>query len=210
MIQLHRTMTARGEVAVTLDRATGVVSYRKAGVVQSLVDARGRNLSPSMTKAVKLLTQGGVRRVLVLGHGGGAASRLLHKRGLDLVSVDCDACAEGLGRLFFRAPPNLRVVIADAADYVAVATPASFDAVLVDFQDAATTPAAYLSSAFWTNVVTALRPPAVIVTRIVSALHLGPDWPVVRKALAGAGLDSVALSEPFPDGDRLLLSLRPL
>lgn len=208
MIQLHRTTTVRGEVAVTLERATGVVSYRKAGVVQSVVDAKGHNLSPFVTKAVKLLTQGGVKRVLVLGYGGGVASRLLHKQGLDVVSVDCDACAEGLGRLFFQAPPSLRVVVADAADYVAAATPASFDAVLVDFQDAAATPADYLSSAFWTNVVTALRPPAVIVTHIASALHLGPDWPAFRKALAKAGLDSVALSGPFPNGDRLLLSLR--
>ena len=209
MIHLHRTKTSRGEVAVTLDRATGVVSYRKGGVVQTLVDGKGHNLSPFVTKAVKLLTQGGVRRVLVLGHGGGAASSLLHKRGLDVVSVDCDACTEGLGRLFFRAPPSLSVVVADAADYVDKATPASFDAVLVDFQDAAATPADYLSGSFWTSIVTVLRPPAVIVTHITSALHLGPDWPVFRRALDSAGIDSAALSEPFADGDRLLLSLRP-
>lgn len=209
MIQLHRTTTARGEVAVTLERATGVVSYRKAGVVQSVVDAKGRNLSPFVTKAVKLLAHGGVRRALVLGHGGGAASRLLREQGLDVVSVDCDACAEGLGRVFFRAPPSLPVVVADAAHYVAAATPASFDAVLVDFQDAAAPPSDYLTSAFWANVVMALRPSAMIVTHIASALHRGPDWPAFRRALAEADLDSVALSEPFPDGDRLLLSLRP-
>ena len=209
MIYLHRTMTSRGDVAVTMERATGVVSYRKAGVVQSLVDSKGHNLSPFVTKAVKLLMQGGVRRVRVLGHGGGAASSLLHKRGLDVVSVDCDACAEGLGRLFFRAPPNLPVVVADAASYVATVTPASFDAVLVDFQDAAATPADYLSSPFWTSIVTALRPPAVIVTHVTSALHRGPDWPSFRRTLACAGVHSVALSDPFADNDRLLLSLRP-
>ena len=80
MIQLHRTTTARGEVAVTLDRATGVVSYRKGGVVQTVVDGKGHNLSPFVTKAVKLLKQSNIRRILVLGHGGGAASSLLHKR----------------------------------------------------------------------------------------------------------------------------------
>ena len=202
-------MTPRGEVTVTLDRATSVVSYRKAGVVQTQVDGKGHNLSPFVAKAVKILQQEDVRRVLVLGHGGGAASSLLHKRGLDVVSVDCDPCAESLGRLFFRAPPNLPVIVDDAENYVAKATPASFDAVLVDLQDSAATPAAYLSGVFWTEVVTVLRPPAMIVTHVASALHLGPDWPTFRQILAGAGLDSVALSEPFASGDRLLLSLRP-
>ena len=209
MIHLHRTTSERGEVAVTLDRATGVVSYRKAGVVQTQVDGRGENLSPFVAKAAKLLKQEDIRRVLVLGHGGGAISSLLHKRGLDVVSVDCDACAEGLGRLFFRAPPSLSVVTDDAASYVSRATPASFDAVVVDFQDAAATPAAYLAKAFWKDIVTLLRPPAVTVVHVTSALHLGPDWDRFRRACLGAGLDCLALSDPFPDGDRLLFSLHP-
>jgi spermidine synthase len=207
VICLHRTQTPRGEVTVTLDQATSVVSYRKAGVVQTEVDGKGHNLSPFVAKAVKLLKQEGVRRVLVLGHGGGAASSLLYKKGMDVVSVDSDACAEGLGRLFFRAPPNLPVIIAAAADYVATATPVSFDAVLIDFQDSGATPAAYLAAPFWKDIVTLLRPPAITVVHVASALCLGPDWDVFRRVRASVGLDSVALSEPFPGGDRLLVSL---
>jgi spermidine synthase len=207
MIYLHRTQTPRGEVTVTLDQATRVVSYRKAGVIQTEVDRKGHNLSPFVAKAVKLLKQENVRRVLVLGHGGGAASSLLHKQGLDVVSIDTDPCAKGLGRLFFGAPPNMPMIVADAADYVAKATPASFDAVLVDFQDSAAIPAPYLAELFWKEVVTLLRPPAVTVVRVTSALHLGPDWDIFRRARATAGLDSIALSEPFVGGDRLLFSL---
>jgi len=207
MIYLHRTTTPRGEVTVTIDRATRVVSYRKAGVLQSQVDAKGHNLSAFVAKAMKVLKQDNVRRVLVLGHGGGTVSTLLHKRGLDVVSVDCDPCAEGLGRLFFRAPPNLSVVVDDAASYVARATPESFDAVLIDFQDAARTPAPYLTELFWKEIVTLLRAPAVTVTHITSALHLGPDWEGFCRVRAAAGLDSLPLSDPFPDGDRLLLSV---
>lgn len=207
MIYLHRTQTARGEVAVTLDRATSVVSYRKAGVIQSQVDGKGHNLSPFVAKAAKILKQESVRRVLVLGHGGGALSSLLYKRGLDVVSVDCDPCAEGLGRLFFRAPPNLSVIVGDAADFAAKATPASFDAVVVDFQEGAATPAPYLAPLFWTDLITLLRSPAVTVVHVASALHLCPDWETFRRARAAAGLDSVALSNPFADGDRLLFSM---
>jgi spermidine synthase len=206
MICLHRTPTPRGEVTITLDQATSFVSYRKAGLVQTQVDGKGHNLSPFVAKAVELLKRDGVRRVLVLGHGGGAASSLLYKRGVDVVSIDSDECAEGLGRLFFRAPPKLSVIIADAAHYVATATPASFDAVLIDFQDAAATPRAYLTASFWKNIVTLLRPPAVTVVHIDSALRQGPDWDVFRRVRASVGLDSIALSEPFPGGDRLLSS----
>jgi ketopantoate hydroxymethyltransferase len=70
MIYLHRTQTARGEVTITLDQATRVVSYCKAGVVQTQVDGKGRNLSPFVAKAVETLTRESVRRVLVLGHAG--------------------------------------------------------------------------------------------------------------------------------------------
>jgi predicted membrane-bound spermidine synthase len=209
MISLHRTQAVGSEVSISLRKQDGAVGYYKDGHLQTLVDAQGRTLSPFVEKAVTLLTQEAVRRILVLGHGGGSISSLLHKGRLDVVSVDCDSCAEGLGRLFFGAPASLPVVIEDAAAYVAKATPASFDAVLVDLQDSTVTPAPYLSARFWTDIVTALRPPAIIVTHVASALHLGPDWPTFRRILAGAGLDSVALSAPFPDGDRLLVSLRP-
>jgi hypothetical protein len=120
--------------------------------------------------------------------------------------VDSDACAEGLGRLFFRAPPNLSVIVADAAVYVAAATPASFDAVLVDFQEAVAPPPPYLTEAFWRDTVTLLRPPAVIVVHVASGLRPGPDWNVFLRARASVGLDSTGLSEPFPAGDRLLFS----
>lgn len=209
MIYLHRTPTQRGEVTVTLDRATSVVSYRKSGVVQTLVDGKGHNLSPFVTKAVKLLKQSDIRRVLVLGHGGGAVSSLLHRRGLDVVSVDCDPCAEGIGRLFFRAPPGLSVVLDDAARFVAAATPASFDAVLVDFQDATATPAPYLAPGFWKDIVTLLRAPAVTVVHLTSDLHLSSDWQTFQRASASAGLNCVALCDAFADGDRLLFSKHP-
>lgn len=208
MIELHCSKTPGGPVSVTLDRTTGQVSYRKAGAVQTLVDSRGRNLSPFVEKAVALLVDDKIRRVLVLGHGGGAASRLLHKKGVEVVSVDCDPCAYALGKLFFRAPPSLKVVVDEAASYVANAEPASFDAILVDFQDQALTPAAYLSPTFWIDLARLLRSQTVIVTRITSPLYLGDDWKRFRDVLAQAGLESRALSAAFADGDRLLVSFR--
>jgi predicted membrane-bound spermidine synthase len=206
MITLRRLQTPQRDIAIILQRCNGAVSYLKNGVLQSLVDAQGVNAAPHIDAAVTLLARDDIHRVLVLGHGGGAATTLLHKKGLEVVSIDCDACSEGLGRLFFRAPPTLPVVIEDAAVFVREAPAGSFDAVFVDFQDSAATPDAYLSEAFWIATVALLRGPRKILTNVASPLHLGPDWPQFRLALGAAGLDSVALSEPFDSGHRLLIS----
>jgi predicted membrane-bound spermidine synthase len=209
MIELHRSKTAGGDVSVTLDRATGAVSYLKRGTVQTMVDAQGRNLTPQIDEAVKLLSRAGVGRVLVLGHGGGAASTLLYKSSVEVISVDCDACAEGLGQIFFRAPPSLSVVVADASDYVRDAAPASFDAVLVDLQESTATPDAYLSGEFWNATVGLVRAPGMVLTHVARALIAGPDWPRFRSALSEAWLDCVALSEALDGGSQLLVSWHP-
>jgi spermidine synthase len=205
MIELHRTRTAHGEVSIALHSRDGAVGYLKNGIVQTLIDARGRNLAVHVDAAVELLKENEATRVLVLGYGGGAASTMLHREGMDVVSVDCDPCAERLARLFFRAPPCLDVVVDDAANYVGAAAPASFDAVLVDFQDSAAIPIAYLSEGFWRASVRLLRPRGMLLANITEWLHLGPDWLVFRGALAAAGLGAVSLSEDFGSGNRLLI-----
>jgi spermidine synthase len=203
MIELHRTRTAHGEVSIALHSRDGAVGYLKNGRVQTLIDARGRNLAVHVDAAVELLKECDATRVL--GHGGGAASTMVHREGMDVVSVDCDPCAERLARLFFRAPPCLDVVVDDAANDVGRAAPASFDAVLVDFQDSEDIPVAYLSERFWRASVRLLRPRGMLLANITEWLHLGPDWLVFRGALAAAGLGAVSLSEDFGTGNRLLI-----
>lgn len=207
MIDLHRTRTRDGEVSVALNRIDGAVVYIKNGEFQTMVDATGRNLAPHIDAAVDLLKKEGAQRALVLGHGGGAASSMLHRLGIDVVAVDRDARAEGLSRLFFRAPPSLEVVVEDAAAFVSRAAPASFDGVFVDFQESAVTPVAYLSEVFWRSLTRALRAPRVVVMNVPPQLYRGDDWPSVRRVLTDAGLGSAALSDPFEFGNRLLLTL---
>lgn len=206
MISLHRTQTAKGDVSIALHKRDRTVGYFKDGHLQTLVDARGRNLAPHVTAIVDLIAQEAARRVLVLGHGGGTISSMLHRRGMDVVSVDCDPRAENLARLFFRAPPCLKVVVEDAAAYVDKAPPACFDAVVVDFQDSPVTPNAYLANAFWRGVGRLLRPQGLVLITVTSALHQGVDWGEFQCALAAAGLDSVALGEMSETGHRLLVT----
>jgi spermidine synthase len=206
MISLHRTQTAKGDVSIALHKRDRTVGYFKDGHLQTLVDAQGRNLTPHVNAVVDLLAREATGRVLVLGHGGGAISSMLHRRGMDVVSVDCDPRAANLARLFFRAPPCLKVVVEDAAAYVDKAPPACFDAVVVDFQDSPVTPNAYLANDFWRGVDRLLRPAGMVLINVTCSLHQGVDWRDFRRALAAGGLDSVALGEVFETGNRLLVT----
>lgn len=208
MIPLRTVQTAGGEVTILLRRADRAVGYVKDGVLQTLIDAAGRNLAPHVNAAVDVLLQEKVRQVLVLGHGGGAASTMLHRAGVDVFAVDSDPCAKPLAQLFFRAPPCLDVVVSDAAAYVELAAAASFDGVLVDFQDSIETPRAYLSPSFWRDVARVLRPRGMVVINVTSWLHGGCAWRAFQGALGLGGFDAAALSEEYGAGNRILVTAR--
>lgn len=207
MIVLHQTRTPSGEVQIILDKTDGSVSYRKAGVTQTVMDSRGQNLAPHVDKTVGLFARENARRVLVLGHGGGMAARLLHEAGVEVISVDQDPCAEPLGRLFFRAPATLKVVIDDAASYAAGATAKHFDGVFVDFQEADAAPPAYLDPAFWAHLKRAMRPGGLLVLAVPKVLHAGRSWNDVRGTLDPPRMDSAALSSELALGWRLLVTV---
>lgn len=206
MIRLHREETADGEVEVILHVADGSVSYRKHGFTQTWFDAHGANLAEFIDAAVQLLLSGGSKRVLVLGHGGGAASVLLDRAGVEVVAVDRDPAAERLARLFFRAPPHLRVLVEDAAGYVERAEPAAFDGVLVDFQDSSAAPEAYLDAGFWRGVVRLLRPGGLMVLNVAEPLTEEPAWTAVRAAIKAGGFAAIVLTEAYASGNRLLVA----
>ncbi len=187
-------------------RADGAVGYRKGDVLQTLVDARGRNLAAHVDAAVDVLLQEAASRILVLGFGGGAASTMLHQAGASVVSVDRDPCAKPLAELFFRAPPCLKVVVGDAAAYVEQAGAASFDGMFIDFQDSCVTPKAYLSASFWRAVGRVLKPGRMMVLNLTDWLYDGRDWADFRRALGHGGFDAVAVSHEYGDGNRILVS----
>lgn len=206
VIKLLDASTSTGEVSVTMRRADGAVGYLKGDVLQTLVDARGRNLAAHVDAAVDVLLQEGASRILVLGFGGGAASTMLHQAGASVVSVDRDPCAKPLAELFFRAPPCLKVIVSDATAYVEQARAASFDGMFIDFQDSCATPAAYLSASFWRAVGRVLKPGRMMIVNLTDWLYDGSDWADFRRALGQGGFDAVALSHEYGDGNRILVS----
>lgn len=206
VIRLLDIATSTGEVAVTMRRDDGAVGYLKDEALQTLIDARGRNLAPHVDDAVEILGRKAPGSILVLGFGGGAASTMLHRAGARVVSVDLDPCAKPIAELFFRAPPCLDVVVEDAEAYVQGAPEASFDGAFVDFQDSPTTPAAYLRSSFWSALAEVLKPGGVVVVNLTEWLYGGGDWRAFQLALMGGGLDAVALGDEHGAGNRILVS----
>ncbi|MGC1303886.1 MAG: methyltransferase domain-containing protein [Caulobacteraceae bacterium] len=208
MIELHRTKTERGEVAIILHRHDGTIGYYKDGHLQTLIDMTGRNLAPYIEAAAQLMKQDRVQRALVLGHGGGAVSTLLHQEGIDVVAVDIDPGAADLARRYFHAPVHLNVITSDAASFVRRSPVASFDAAFVDFEDSDAIPVEYSSAPFWRDVNRAVRPPGKVVVNITSMLHDGPGWNPFQHALAGGGLGVLALTDEFWSDNRLLIAAR--
>jgi predicted membrane-bound spermidine synthase len=206
MIVLHLAQTVRGEVSVALHSRDGTVGYYRDGLLQTLIDAQGQNLAGYVEAAVARISEQGARRVLVLGHGGGAASTPLHRRGIEVTSVDVDPLAERLGQLFFRAPPTLSVVTAEAGAFVVASPAATFDAVFVDFQDSATPPDDYLAPAFWRQVARVLRPGGQIIINVTSYLWDGPDWPACLEAIGAAGLIPAPLEEVYDSSNFLMVA----
>lgn len=205
MITLFDTRSLTGHVAIAMRRDDGAVGYLKDDVLQTLVDARGRNLARHVDDAVAIFRKATVSRILVLGFGGGAASTLLHRTGAKVLSVDREPCAKSLAELFFRAPPGLEVIVSEAEAYVGQAEPASFDGVFVDFQDSPAPPAAYLSAPFWRSLSAVLKPGGLVVVNITEWLYCGDAWRDFQLALIGGGLDAAALGDD-QNSNRILVS----
>ena len=204
MIPLARVALAKGEVLVARRRGDGAVGYWKHGRLQTLVDTAGCSAADFIAAAVDLIAKTMPDRVLVLGYGGGVASTLLESRGLDVVSVDRDACARGLATRFFGAPPRAQVVTADALAFVRTADPETFGGVFVDFQDSPVTPTAYLSADFWRDVARLLRRDGAAVLNATEWLWNGQDVDLWRQAFAKGGLALRSVSEPYRSGHRLV------
>lgn len=116
-----------------------------------------------------LLFHTNVRRLLLLGLGGGSLAKFCHRH-LPLATqtaVEADADVLAFRRVF-RIPEDdarFRVVLADAADYVCAMT-GSVDVMLVDAYDPAGFSASLLRGTFYANARRRLAPQGVLVANL--------------------------------------------
>lgn len=116
-----------------------------------------------------LLFHTNVKRLLLLGLGGGSLAKfcLRHLPNLDLTAVEADARVLAFREAFHIPPdsPRFRVVVADAAAYVAE-TPERFDVILVDAFDAAGFAASVSARSFYQQAYRCLTPKGVLVANL--------------------------------------------
>jgi spermidine synthase len=116
-----------------------------------------------------LLFHTNVRRLLLLGLGGGSLSKFIHRH-LPLVAqtaVEADVDVLAFRRAF-RIPddgPRFRVVLGDAADFVCTAN-ANFDVMLVDAYEPGGVSSSLLRGTFYANARRRLGPQGVLVANL--------------------------------------------
>lgn len=127
-----------------------------------------------MLSHVPILAHGGVRQVLIVGGGdGGMAEEILKHAGVERITlVEIDPWVVGVSKRHLRDVnhgafdnPRLELVIADGKDYVAAATDATFDLIVIDSTDPIGPAQPLFTETFYADCRRILRPGGVIVTQ---------------------------------------------
>ncbi len=123
---------------------------------------------------VPLLVHGDARRVLIIGAGDGGVLRrvLQHRQVESAVMVEIDGEVIRLAREFLPAiggqawdDPRARVIVGDGIDYVARASDAAFDVIIVDSTDPAGVGETLFTDAFYAHCARVLTPHGLVVNQ---------------------------------------------
>ncbi|MFC3457139.1 MULTISPECIES: fused MFS/spermidine synthase [Massilia] len=148
------------------------------------------------------------RHILMVGLGGGSLVKFCHRHLPHTRITVLEISAEVIAlRDQFHIPPDdarLRIVHADAADYIA-AMPASADVILVDGFDAAGMPAALGSAAFYAACRRALRDGGVLVANLLS---YDPHYAALQERIHAAFGGRVCQFEGIAGNNHILFALR--
>lgn len=148
------------------------------------------------------------RHILMVGLGGGSLVKFCHRHLPQARITVLEISAEVIAlREEFHIPPDdarLRIVHADAADYIA-AMPASADVILVDGFDAAGMPATLGSAAFYAACRRALREGGVLVANLLS---YDPQYAALRARIDAAFGGRVCQFDGIAGNNHILFALR--
>lgn len=112
-----------------------------------------------------------IKRVLILGLGGGSFCHAVLKKQSDaaVTGVDINPEIPKLARKYFRLPDAVKTVVADAADFIAADT-GKYDLVFVDVFKGINTPESLCSETFMANLARIAAPDGVVVLNTIRTL----------------------------------------
>jgi hypothetical protein len=145
------------------------------------------------------------RRALFVGSGGAVALRQFAQSypGVALELVEHEPAVVELARAWFSLDsiPNLATHVADGVDFVAAASPASWDIAVIDAYDSEIAAGRFADPSFFAALHGALRPGGAAAFNVIGALAGGPVARVTRAARAVFDdvrlVPVVTLDEPY-------------
>ncbi|WP_421931765.1 spermidine synthase [Phenylobacterium sp.] len=191
------------QVRVIERRWDGARLYYEDGALYTHVDAEGANLLRYITEMDRALED--TKNVLLLGTAGGALATQLSRRGARVTTVDNWSMTFEIARRWFRLPPQVECVHADAMQFLR-STSRRWDAIAVDVFRGVEIPESMLASDIGALLTQVLTPGGLIVWNVADSPQ---SWPTqwISKALRLAGYETRLVSVLEDDaGNTLVVS----
>ena len=161
--------------------------------------------------AVALPVPEQLRRMLVIGLGGGAFPNFVRARlpNVQIDAVEIDPVVAGLARDYFGLVEDdmLNVHVEDGVDFIA-RTPHAYDYILLDAYDADAIPEALATAEFFRSVRARLAPGGVVVANL--SIRSDRHAAVMVRRMARQFADCIHLRSPPHYNDVILLAQHTL
>jgi len=219
---LRRFDRGDGRVLASVETASGTISVRDRAGFREMVAASGQHELVWSRAALHDAARSGWpyldlfhlaaaraahrERALFVGCGGAVSVHQFARvyPGIRCDIVECEARVIALAREFFAldAIPDTTVHIAEGAEFIARAAPATWDIVVLDAYDAVEFGPAFSERSFFLTLKRALRPGGALALNVIGTLQTGSQVERVARAAARA-FDDVQLIPVTQLGERL-------
>ena len=168
-------------MVIEQNNATGRVSYWQARDHHSVADHFGVSLAPYVHALFGLLRQKRLRRVLIIGCGGGSLATMLSREGAGVTLLDVDPRSFAIARRYFHMPPSVECHLADGARFLR-RNSARYDAIVLDAFVEGRIPSHFLTPNFHRLAKARLRRGGVV---LVNMVIRGDDDPLFATMARG-------------------------
>jgi SAM-dependent methyltransferase len=163
---LERRETEFGIIRVERRRADGSFIYMQGSGVQSWADATGESLLRYVCAACAMIEARQPANTLVIGCAGGSLPTMLHRRGIQVTTVDVNPHAFDLATRFFHLPLDVECRVADGHEFLA-RDERRWDVIMLDAYDGEAMPGHFMAGGFLGDAARRLGPDGWIIVNVV-------------------------------------------
>jgi spermidine synthase len=183
MITIAEHKSEFGVVTIAESRETRRLSYKHGDVFQSEADARGVSTASYIHAIYGLIRQARIRKVLMVGCGGGTLGTMLTHAGYRVAIAEIDPQSFVFARRFFGLPATVECHVADGLDYLRTTTE-RYDAIVLDAYIGDTMPEHLKSPAFFGAMHAAMRDDGCVFANVHLLDDRDKDADTLARALA--------------------------